>query len=402
MRILYYSAHPHLRSDSPSGPSTHIREMIRAWQRAGHEVRVVIAGEVFGTAASAPAYGSGKPGLKNRIKSLVPKLLWETLKDIRLLRFDRKAGVTLRAAIDEFKPDFIYERGYYMLTSGVEQATIADIPILLEMNARYPEERVYMEGRSLLGGKALAREAEQMRKASGLVVVSSALEAEYLTEYPFLKGKILITPNAVNPGDIRPTAEEITKAKRTHNLPDDAVIVGFVGSIFPYHGVDKLLSGFEKLNTAVKTHLLIVGGGMIIKDLKESFAHLSDRVTFTGAVPYSEVYPLIANMDICVLPDSRDYCSPIKIFEYGALNKAVISIGTTAVRDVMIDGETGLLISNEQELIEAMKRLAENPALRTAIGEKFGQKVREQHTWDAMARLVLDTFADRMTRKKHG
>jgi glycosyltransferase involved in cell wall biosynthesis len=234
------------------------------------------------------------------------------------------------------------------------------------------------------------------------VVVSSALEAEYLTEYPFLKGKILITPNAVNPGDIRPTAEEITKAKRTHNLPDDAVIVGFVGSIFPYHGVDKLLSGFEKLNTAVKTHLLIVGGGMIIKDLKESFAHLSDRVTFTGAVPYSEVYPLIANMDICVLPDSRDYCSPIKIFEYGALNKAVISIGTTAVRDVMIDGETGLLISNEQELIEAMKRLAENPALRTAIGEKFGQKVREQHTWDAMARLVLDTFADRMTRKKHG
>ena len=144
MRILYYSAHPNLSLDSPSGPGTHMREMIGAFKSAGHKVEVLVAGS-----SSVNLNGSNESHshfLKKSVKKLIPKILWETLKDLRMVRHDKKCAGILAERIKEFNPDLIYERGYYLMSSGVDNAKKNGVVHFLEMNAPYLEEKQEMSG----------------------------------------------------------------------------------------------------------------------------------------------------------------------------------------------------------------------------------------------------------------
>jgi len=146
MKILYFSPHPNLYLQIPSGPGAHMREMILAFETLGHEVTPLIMG---GIEAQLTANGSSEnqTSFRERIKLFIPKALWASAKDINLNKFDLHAKSELQKAIKEFEPDVIYERANYAMVSGVEAAKEMNIPHVLEMNAPYPEEKAGMEGK---------------------------------------------------------------------------------------------------------------------------------------------------------------------------------------------------------------------------------------------------------------
>ena len=77
------------------------------------------------------------------------------------------------------------------------------------------------------------------------------------------------------------------------------------------------------------------------------------KIIFTGKVPHEEVFPLIELMDITVLPKSHWYGSPVKLFEYGALEKPIIATNNGPVNDIMVSGEDGLLIEENADSLQA-------------------------------------------------
>ena len=389
MKILYFSAHPNLYLSLPSGPGIHMREMIAAFKSLGHEVETCIMGQEPSPPAAATEQ---KKSLKQRLKPLIPSRLWESMKDGQLLRFDRYAEQELEEAIRRFQPDLIYERGYYLCVSGVRAAARMQVPLLLEMNAPYLEEKAMMQGESFLRATARMREREQITHCHRLIVVSSALREHYERNYPGCGPKTVVTPNAIRKGLHPPGQGEINALKTKLRL-EDKTVVGFAGSIFPYHGVDKLIQAFARITAARDDlRLLIVGDGEILSELQTlaKDSGVAEKAVFTGRVAHEEVLTYMAAMDIALIPDQGWYMSPIKAFEYALAGAAILTADTGPVRDVMEDGvHARFTASTVDALVDNLEALIDQPALRASLARNFHEKVVREHHWEAMAEKIL-------------
>ncbi|MCI5142462.1 MAG: glycosyltransferase, partial [Candidatus Electrothrix sp. ATG1] len=202
-----------------------------------------------------------------------------------------------------------------------------------------------------------------------------------------------ITPNAVFPGEVDVDIGRQYLLRQKYGINVNDTVFGFVGSIFPHHGVDLLLQAFDQVYAQMpEAHLLIVGDGEIRSELERSAHnfHCVDRITFTGNVPHESVYDHIGLMDITLMVRSNWYGSPVKIFEYGVLGKPIIAPNNSPVRDVMVQEQHGLLVNPDvEDIAAAMERLAKDAELRSRIGQTFREKIFREHTWEQMAEKVL-------------
>lgn len=389
MKILYYSPHPQLSISAPTGYGTHMREMVAAWRRMGIEVHTCIAGDASGENYQSQETNSG--GRFRSIKKLIPKFLWETMRDLAILRFDKKQSKLLEDQILKIQPDVIYERVAYLQNSGIQMARKHGIRHVSEINAPYPQERVAFSGQSYFVGAAKDIEREILTYSNGISVVSSALKDYLVAILPEAEPKIIVVPNAINPGHVDFSDREVDELKRKYNL-DKELVVGFVGSMFPYHGVDILIRAFAKMDESVRLRLLIIGDGSILSELKSLAKKLGilQKVIFTGSLPHREVYANIQIMDICCLPKTNWYCSPIKIFEYGLLRKPVIAPDVLPMHDVM-GPDDGELVEPEVDAFHgALMKLIEDENRRHLIADNWYRKVMDDYTWDAAAKKALN------------
>ncbi len=392
MKILYYSPNPNLNLSDPAGYGTHMREMIKAFRELGHEVELQIMGGTEPKRDTIPA----KPSLAKRLaKVVIPATRWQTLKDKRLMEFDDNAYDTLLAKIKAFKPDMVYERANYMQTSGVNAARRAKVMHVLEVNSPYVEEKVELEGPSGMLETAREKERWQLEKTDQIVVVSSSLKEYFMSEHRIFGGKFSVVPNAIDPAKavVDPTAVAAIQAQYAL---EGKTVIGWVGSIQPWHGVEGLIDAFAALARDLPAvALLVVGSGETIGLMKSRAAAsgVGDRIHFSGYIPHAQVFAHIAAMDICVLPDTKWYCSPIKIFEYGMMGKAIVATHHAAVLDVMQPGVDGTIIApGHDTLVAALRELVHDTALRGRLAAQFQHKVLQQHTWLSNARRVIDLW----------
>ena len=132
-----------------------------------------------------------------------------------------------------------------------------------------------------------------------------------------------------------------------------------------------------------------------MEDLKKLTGELgiSESVVFTGNVKHEDVFTYISLMDVTVLPRTSWYMSPIKIFEYGAMGKAIVAPDNAPVKDVMVHEKDGVLIEPNAEAIgQAILRLYKDGDLRKRVATQFQQKVCSTYTWENTARRILEGF----------
>lgn len=381
MKVLYYSPHPNLVLQSPSGYGTHMRGMIKAFEQAGHEVVPFIAG---GYGEQSPA-GDGSAPSPNWLKRLVPHTLWETAKDLRLLHFDRRLEPQLLGEIERVRPDLIYERANFMQVSGVRAARRAGVPHVLEVNTPYlVEESVRRRYAMLLKGAARAAERTQLLQTDVAAVVSTGLVSYFRERHPVGPERFLCIPNGVDLETVRADADRVEVLRRELNL-EGLFIAGFVGSITPYQQVGLLIEAVAHLKSeGLPVHVMLVGNSAEVVGLRRLAARLGvqGNVLFVGRVPHREVFNYVALMDVAVLPDSLWYQSPTKVFEYGAMGQAVIAPDNETVRALIEDGREGLLVRPEAgALAAALRTLLEHPERRATMAAAFRRKVHEQFTW---------------------
>jgi glycosyltransferase involved in cell wall biosynthesis len=318
------------------------------------------------------------------------------LKDLNLRKFDQHMSIRLSEYIDKHQPDVIYERCAYLMDSGSKIARLKGIPHLLEVNAPYPEEKVKMEGRSAFLSAAEDIERNMIQGAKTVFTVSTAMK-DYLKKRSGTDGShIHVVPNAVGDDWLNYSSKNNPLLRSEWSIERDEFVVGFVGSIFPYHGVDRMIqaaSSFAR-NGVGGVRMLIVGDGEIVPQLKQMAKDLGveQAIKFTGNVPHNKVKDLISIMDVCVMPRSNWYGSPVKIFEYGALGKCIIGPDVVPVVDVMKHREDGLLIQDMPDaLYDAIQYLRANPLEKDAMALRFKNKVHSQFTWSKVAQTIMNT-----------
>lgn len=385
-KIIYYSPHPTHDIVSEVGYATHQRETIAALRELGCEVVPVIMG---GSSKKELKFETGKAfeatGLKKWIKKLLPEYAWISLKDMKLMRHDKKAAAVLEAAILEHKPDLVYERSEFLQNRSVDVIQKHGIAYFLEVNAPFEEEMRRMEGRSWYHKYSNRIERKKLDAAQKVFTVSSPLKKYLCEEFDLDAKKICVAPNRIDPGKFNPSG--VDQALR---------VIGFVGSILPFHRLDRLLRAFALLrSTHPECALHIVGEGTQLQELKSLSIELNiaEHVQFFGKVAHDNVQERIAEMDICVMPGCNWYQSPVKIFEYGGMRKCIIAPDKENIRDVISDGEDGILVDpTVTGLLQGLEEMINDPIKAKEMATHFYEKVHAHYTWKHAGEEIVQDF----------
>lgn len=170
-------------------------------------------------------------------------------------------------------------------------------------------------------------------------------------------------------------------------------VAGYAGHLYPWKGVDVFLRALAALPDA---HGLIVGGHPGESDLRRVRAlvdelKLSSRVTMTGLVPRHEVAARLSMASVLVLPNpasaiSERYTSPLKLFEYLVLCRPIVASDLPALREVLTDGQTAMLVppGDSGALAAAIDRVRQDTALAAALSAN-ARAIAPDYTWDRRA-----------------
>ena len=155
-------------------------------------------------------------------------------------------------------------------------------------------------------------------------------------------------------------------------LPDGAIIVGWLGRLAPIKRPDRVIEIAKDLNDIT---FLIGGDGELLSSLK---IDLPKNVRLLGWTKPEEMW---AVSDIALLTSDNE-AQPISLIEASLSGLPIVAENVGSVSEVVNSEETGLLVSNHLERIQALKSLISSPELRNKMGtagkkycaEKFGPK----------------------------
>lgn len=372
MRILF-----HHRIASRDGQAVHMEEMIAALRREGHQV--VLVGPSQGQDTEFGSEG----GWVTAIRQALPRSVTELLE----VAYGTVAAGRLLRALLRHRPDAVYERYNLFSPAGVAVARLFGLPVLLEVNAPLAEERERHGG---LAWRRLARWTERItwRMAHRVLPVTQVL-AERVIAAGVAPARIEVIANGVDPRRFAGVAS----ARRERGL-DGKLVIGFTGFLRPWHGLLHAVDLVAKLRVEHPAHLLLVGDGPARADVEARAQALgiAADVTVTGIVGRAGIAPLVASMDIALQPDVTDYASPLKLFEYMVLGRAIVAPDTPNLREVLTHGQDGLLFrpGDPADFAAAVETLCRDPALRRRLGEGASRTIhRRDFTWDGNARRVI-------------
>jgi glycosyltransferase involved in cell wall biosynthesis len=375
--------------------------MVAALQRQGHEVRIFTPNPGKGNTLPMPIHhvdGAGLPDLCVRFTpSATCRVCPRLGKELRELAYNLTLYRSVLKQRGTWSPDCVYERYTLFNLAGLAVARRFGVPHLLEVNAPLQMERERTIGLTL---RLLAERFDRQlfRGADGVLVVSHALRS-YILDHGADEERVSLLPNGVDTERFRSDTE--AAGMRTQlGLAPDAFVVGFAGSLKPWHGTDVLLDAFALLHKeAQRARLLIVGDGPQRDALRERASQLAlqGAVVFTGAVPHDEMPAMLRAMDVGVAPylEIPDfYFSPLKLYEYMASGLPVVASDAGEIGTLIRHEETGVLVpcGNVAVLADRLLRLKRDEMLRSCLGNAARLEA-ERHSWNQNARFVAKLAA---------
>jgi glycosyltransferase involved in cell wall biosynthesis len=199
-----------------------------------------------------------------------------------------------------------------------------------------------------------------------------------IDSYNIPKNKSKIIPNGVDTELFR----DCGNVKR-EELKLDGFIIGYVGVLREWVDLKPVFIALSKLNKDVK--MLVVGKEGNFKEnvaLARQYG-VGDRVIFTGMVPYSQVPEYISAMDVCLIPfqqgDVSENALPLKLFEYMACNRPVISTKLSSIENTA--GDNVMYADNSDEYESRILSLHDCEHLRHKMGLSGRRLVESNYNW---------------------
>lgn len=173
-----------------------------------------------------------------------------------------------------------------------------------------------------------------------------------------------------------------------------------VGRLTPAKGQAILLESVAQLKQqGITVHLTLVGMGPDEQSLK-NYAESLDivaQVTFTGAVDQDHILAYYNMADMFVLPSFAEGL-PVVLMEAMAMEIPCITTTITGIPELIQQGQNGLLVpaSDSEGLTQAIKQLAENPALRQQLGKAGRLKVLSDYELSKNTQYLHEKLTQRL------
>lgn len=340
-RPLVLCAAPGIPALGPSGASAHLRGVARA---LGAPILCARRSDARGEHD-----GDGLTVLTPRTEPVWPRVL-DRFRELNELRFSR---ALVQPAID-YCPTLLWQRHTLYSDAGL-RIHQEGVPWVLEVNAPLTLERSRFESLTLPWVASLY-EDEALHAAPRVVTVSA-----WLADWARSRGArdVRHVPNGMTPqvGDREGTRRRLGI--------DGKFVLGFLGSMKPWHGIERLPTLLDHFPDAVG---LCVGEGPVKVE--------HPRLLNVGQVPEAAVADHVAAMDIGLAPyrpDAPPWFCPLKILAYRAQGTPVVA---SAIGDcALLTGDGGYCGPDLEDGIRAWR------------GKRAANSVR---TWADVVREALE------------
>ena len=382
MRIAYLLPDPGIPVGGTKGASVHVAEVTRALVAAGHRVLLL----------AMRASGDAPPGVELRVLDPGPLGRGPEADPARVAagaRFYLEAELLVRA----FRPELLYERLSAFAGGGTDLARRLGVTRLVEVNAPVTAERAGYRGMADASvGERLERRALE---GAHVLVVSEPLAAWARSRGA---ASVRVVSNGVDVARFAHDPAGAARVRATLGI-EGARVVGFAGSLKPWHGVDVLLAAAARLAPErPDLRVLVVGDGPERTRLEAMAAHLPGRVTFTGAIPSAEMPAHLATFDVATAPYVAPagslgfYFSPMKVVEAMAAARPLVASRFPSIEDLVAGCARLVQPGDDAALAEAIGRTLDDPDAAT-IAERARQRTAADHDWAAVARTITDAAA---------
>ena len=237
-----------------------------------------------------------------------------------------------------------------------------------------------------------------LRRADVLCSTSRIMAAE-MRKYIGQDRPVEVIPFGVDVGTFRPGGP----SARDSGQP---VVFGVAKYLQPVYGLDILLQAFALLDRKNRgtARLRIAGTGDELVKLQALAAKLGiqDKIDWLGHLPNREVAAFYRTLDVVVVP-SRQESFGVTAVEGSACGRPIIASEVGGLREVVINGETGILLPPEDpvKLAETMAYLIDHPAERQRLGQSGREFVLQHYDWaenvslmEAVYRRVLESRSE--------
>ena len=381
MRIAYICCDPGIPVFGTKGASVHIQEVVRELRSIGHEVALY-------------AVRSGKH-IPDDLTDL--ELHLEAVADVEPAEREQaqaRAAERIVSRVIADGADLVYER-YSLFSTALADITAATgVPGILEVNAPLIDEQ--RRHRSLVDASGAAQVLRRQVTAAWATVCVSDPVADWVrrrtadlfdTGAGDVAGRIHTVPNGVSVRRIQPQPED-----------PDRVVVTFVGTLKPWHGVADLITAAALARQSWS--LRIIGDGPEMDSLRAQAGRLGVEVDFRGAVAPQDIPTHVAGSAIGVAPypdlggGEQQYFSPMKVLEYLAAGLAVVASDVGQIPQLLEDGSGrhGMLVapSDPTALAAALDDLAACPDRRARMGRSGRLLAEERHSWHRTVARILE------------
>jgi len=379
-KIAYFNYMEDLYGSS-IGSTIKAVELLTHLEQQGHKVEYYWRNE---SQTSGP--GGKESERKSFFKHPLFRKLFFTPKEILKNLIEMRAEYRF---IRQHKPDIMIVRIDAYRYSASVLAKLHNIPLLIEADGANSYEWLFYNNKdgNIWKSWVLFFERFCFRLSESIFVQSQVARDYYVDLYHLNEAQIHVITNGANP---RNPADAGTTLKEQLGIQADSPVCGFMGSLHYWHNTGLLFELINKVLTDYPSLYFVIvgGGGPMAEEFKKQCEQYvwKSRVIFTGLVKHEKAYQYVNLFDVALAPYASTglfYYSPVKIFEYMAQGKAIITTRVGQIAELIEDGKSGIFFDPDVpgDLTAKVKLLLDQPEKRNEIGRNAREIVLKHHTW---------------------
>ena len=308
--------------------------------------------------------------------------------------------------------DIVHGHTWYSHLAGCLAKQLAQAKLVLTTHSLEPHRpwKVEQLGTAYHASSWIEKTAYQ--NADGVVAVSQAMKQDVQDLYGVPEERIRIIPNGIDPAEYRPTSDEALL--REYGIDPDVPYVLFVGRITRQKGIIHLVSAIEHLNPGVQVVLCAgapdtpeIGQEMEEKVEAAREAGRQKVIWIAKMLPRADAIRLYSHATVFVCPSVYEPFGIINL-EAMACETAVVASQVGGIPEIVVEGETGLLVPFEtageetseprdpegfaRDLATATNKILDDPERAAAMGRKGRERVEERFSWQAVAAQTLEFY----------
>ncbi len=309
-------------------------------------------------------------------------------------------------AISRNRVDLVHSHTWYTNFAGQGAALLLDIPLVITAHSLEPLRPWKQE--QLGGGYRISSWVEKSayEQAAAVIAVSAGMKADVLNCYPNIDPvKVHVIHNGINTDIYRP--DPSFEAVNRYGINAQAPYSLFVGRITQQKGLAHLLQAAKNFDPQIQVVLCASAPDTpeIAAEVHELVGELrnlrgNDNVIWIQEqVPRSELISLLTHASVFTCPSIYEPQGIVNL-EAMACETPVVASDVGGIPEVVIDGETGILVHYDQfnpsafevDFARQVNRVVADSELAERLGTTGRERAIKDFAWDSIAQSTIDVY----------